>query len=255
MDVNYFLCNPTGNITALVESEVKVELHSKIGEMILAKEPTCEQVGFILPPENGSDITLRMAGGEFCGNATMSVAAFFCKKNGLSDGEEKEVFVRVIGTKENVRVFVKKEKGEYYGKVDMPKPRKIYDYKFTFESHNYIYPVVEFESISHVIIEDDVPVYMPEQCIKYWCDSLKAKALGLMLLNKDKTALRPLVYVKEPESLTWESSCGSGTTAVAAFLSKKSNNPVSLSLSEPGGILSVECLEDGTIKLSGKVEF
>jgi len=255
MEVKYFLCNPTGNITALVESFVPVNRHVEVGEMILKKEPTCEQVGFLLPSEEGSDITLRMAGGEFCGNATMSTAAYYCKKQKLENGEKRKVLVKVIGTKDLVEVDIEKKDGEYFGTIGMPKPLKITDVKFVFEGHNYWYPVVMFNGISHVIIEDDIPVYMPESCIKMWCDTLRDQGIGLMLLNKDKTRLRPLVYVKEPESLVWESSCASGTTAVGAYFAKKNGKPVRMELKEPGGMLCVETFQDGTIKLSGKVEF
>lgn len=255
MEVKYFLCNPTGNITGLVESDIPVERHPEVASKIMEKEPSCEQVGFLLPKEDGSDITLRMAGGEFCGNATMSTAAYFCKKNKLADGEKRKVSVKVIGTKDPISVDVLLKDKEYYCTLEMPRPIKISDFKFTFEGHNYWYPVVTFTGISHVIIEDDVPFSMPERCIKLWCDQIKEESLGLMLLNKDRTSLRPLVYVKNPESLVWESSCGSGTTAVGAYLTKKQSKPLKLELNEPGGKLSVETFENGSIKLSGKVEF
>lgn len=255
MDIKYFLCNPTGNITALVETPVEIENQPQVGNAIMEAEISCEQVGFIMSPVEGSDITLRMAGGEFCGNATMSIAAFFCKKNNLSDGESRNVAVKVIGTSGLVNVLVENKGGIHYGTIEMPRPRKISSVKFVFEDHNYWYPVVEFGSISHIIIEDDVPVYMPERCIKMWCDTLRVQGVGLMLLSKEKDYLRPLVYVKNPESLVWESSCASGTTAVGAYFAEKANGPVSMKIKEPGGTLTVEAEPGGVIKLHGKVEF
>ncbi len=252
MDVKYIMCNPTGNITALVETNVSEDKHVEIANMILKKEPTCEQVGFLLPSMEDSDITLKMAGGEFCGNATMSTAAYYCKRNGI---EKKSVKVKVINTKGLVNVDIEKRDSNFYGTIEMPKPLGIKEEKFVFENHNYFYPTVSFNGISHIIIEDDVPVYMPEACIKMWCDTLKTSAVGLMLLSKDKKSLRPLVYVKNPETLVWESSCASGTTAVGAYFSKKLSKSVTMELSEPGGKLMVETREDGSIYLTGVVAF
>lgn len=255
MNIKYTLLNPTGNITALVETEVPIERQPEIAKQIMDRELTCEQVGYIMAPQEGSDITLRMAGGEFCGNATMSIAAFFCKKEGMTEGETKDINVKVIGTKELVTVKVSLENGVFSGRIKMPSPRKISDIKFVFEGHNYIYPVVEFMGISHVIIEDNLPVYMPESCIKMWCRSLNAKGLGMMLLNDNNTSLRPLVYIENSETMVWESSCASGTSAVGAYFSKKLNKEVCLDLKEPGGHLKVEANPMGEIYLTGTVIF
>lgn len=253
MEVKYILCNPTGNITALVETKIPVEKHPLVAEMIMEKEPTCEQVGFLLPGEEGSDITLRMAGGEFCGNATMSTAAYYVQRTECEEGSITNVKVKVIGTSGLIDVKIEKKGSEYFGTIEMPKPSSIKDVLFTFENHNYKYPVVNFTGISHVIIEDSIPFYMPERCIKMWCDKLKSLGVGLMLLSEDKKSLRPLVYVKNPETLVWESSCASGTTAVGAYFAKKAGKPVKMELSEPGGTLMVETFEDGKIFLTGKV--
>lgn len=255
MEIKYFLADPTGNITGLVESPVSVEHQPEIAEMIMNKEPSCEQVGFIMDPVEGSDITLRMAGGEFCGNATMTIAAYFCSKNDLQDNAERDVNVKVIGTTGIFPVRVKRENEIFYGTIMMPKPISISEKILPFENHNYRYPVVEFTGISHVVIEDNVPVYLPEGAIKLWADRLKVKGIGLMLLNKEKTEIRPLVYVKEPESLVWESSCASGTTAVTAYLSSRPGGPKTFSFKEPGGTLKTSVDENGNIFLTGKVIF
>lgn len=255
MSIEYVMADPTGNVTGLIDSPVPIELHPDVAKALMDKEPSCEQVGFILPPTEGSDITLRMAGGEFCGNATMSAAAFFCRKRNIADNEERVVNVKVIGTKELVPVSIKRCMDAYVGTISMPLPKRIYDYRFSFEGEKYTYPVVEFEGISHVIIEDNVPVYLPEGAIKLWCDELKASSLGLMLLNDKNTTLRPLVYVKYPETLVWESSCASGTTAVGAYFSKKYDKSVRMTLKEPGGKLTVEAWTDGKITISGVVRF
>lgn len=255
MEISYRLYNPTGNITALVETQVPVEHQPEVAEYIMKQSPSCEQVGYLSGPVEGSDITLRMAGGEFCGNATMSTAACFCNAQGMQNGETRTVNVKVIGTSGLVPVEVTREKGSYYGTISMPKALKIENVKFTIEGDEYTYPVVSFVGISHVIMDDKFPVSLTETAIKLWCDRLKVQGLGFMIVNEKRTILRPLVYVKNTETLVWESSCASGTTAVAAYFAHKDGCPVKLSLKEPGGILTVQTFEDGSVKLSGKVDF
>lgn len=255
MSIEYVLADPTGNVTGLIESIVPIEMHPEIAEALMQIEPSCEQVGFLLSSSEGSDITLRMAGGEFCGNATMSTAAYYCKTHNVKDGETKVVNVKVIGTKGLIPVTIQKFGEVFKGTIEMPVPRRIFEHQFYFDGEKYNYPVVEFEGISHVIIENNVPVYFPEAVIKSWCDELKVSGLGLMLLNDNNTTLRPLVYVKNPETLVWESSCASGTTAVGAYFREKLSAPVRMELKEPGGKLIVEAGSDGKIKITGSVTF
>ena len=74
-DITYTLMDPTQNYTILVETPVPEALQPETASKLMEKEPCSEQVGFLSKRED-CDIVLRMAGGEFCGNATMSTAAF-----------------------------------------------------------------------------------------------------------------------------------------------------------------------------------
>jgi len=69
MKIEYKLYNPNGNITALVLGEYSEADRKKICSLIFASEKDLEQVGFVTTKD---DICyLEMAGGEFCGNASM----------------------------------------------------------------------------------------------------------------------------------------------------------------------------------------
>ena len=82
-DIKYSILDPTGNITALVESEVAVERQPAAAEAIMKRHTEVEQVGFVrFDPEEGIDAQLRMAGGEFCGNASLCTAALYLMRNG-----------------------------------------------------------------------------------------------------------------------------------------------------------------------------
>ena len=74
--LNYCIFDPTGNITALVETEVPVAEQPAAASAVMEKHPEVEQVGFVRLLEAAA-AELRMAGGEFCGNATMCTAALY----------------------------------------------------------------------------------------------------------------------------------------------------------------------------------
>lgn len=253
MKIDYRIFDPTGNITILVETPVLISEQPRVSQMLCEKEPLAEQVGFIQEGDFESDIMLRMAGGEFCGNATMCAAVYFCEKEGISEGEEKVVSVKVSGSPYPVRVNICKNDGIYAGFVSMPRPVKIYMEDLRFEGNLFRLPVVDFGGISHIIVEESMSVLFAEQVIKKWCSDLRAAGLGLMLLNKEKTELKPLVYIPGADTLYWESSCASGTTAVGAFLAARDRKDIHLELLEPGGVLTIDAQKDGYLVLGGHV--
>lgn len=86
----FSILDPTGNITALVESETPIDRQPSVAAGIMALYEDVEQVGFVdfgkvainaAYDKYGSgdriDCRLRMAGGESCGNATMSAAVLY----------------------------------------------------------------------------------------------------------------------------------------------------------------------------------
>ena len=73
--MRYRIFDPTGNITALVEEAVDVSRQPSVAADIMQKHSNVEQVGFV--SLDGDLPALRMAGGEFCGNASMSAAALY----------------------------------------------------------------------------------------------------------------------------------------------------------------------------------
>ena len=194
--MKYYLLDPTGNITALVTDDTPAE-------EIFKKEPDCEQVGYI-EYRDGCDIYLRMAGGEFCGNATMCAAYLTGKK-------EADVFVEGTG-------HVKVKTDGNTGSVLMPKP-----YEITALNG---YPMVRFKGMDHIIIEDRE---LDESLIKEWCIG---EAMGFMYLKGNE--LKPLVYVRDIDTLFYENSCASGTCAIGEYKGK----PVELK--EPAGKLKYE---------------
>ena len=243
--VRYTLLDPTGNVTVLVETPVPVALQPGVATRIMEREPDAEQVGFLSPREGG--VAMRMAGGEFCGNAAMSAAALYALDRGLS---EVAVPVFVAGTPTPVRVDVSAlPDGGVRGVVTMPSPISVREETFPEDARH---PVVRFPGICHVILEDPMEQAEAERLAPVWCRHLASECVGLMLLDRSASALTPLVYVPSAGTLCWENSCASGTAAVGAYLAAQ-GNAVSLSLREPGGSLHIAADRDGGLRLTGTV--
>ena len=115
-DLDYCIFDPTGNITALVETEVDIEDQPAAAARIMELEPDVEQVGFISYAGNTADggvpVSLRMAGGEFCGNAAMCAAALFAIRSGLQGGA---VPVRISGASAPVMVRLERQAADSFG--------------------------------------------------------------------------------------------------------------------------------------------
>lgn len=246
--LHYFLLDPTGNMTALVTDRVAQEHQPAVAAALMQNEPACEQVGFV----NGSN--LRMAGGEFCGNASLSAAALFCYRNPLPNRDERTLALRVFGQPDDIKITVKQTgPNSFFGTVNMPKPLSVNDCELTFGGVNYRAAKVCFSGMTHLVVRQPMEKRTAEQAVRLWCRQLQAPALGIMLLRENDRRLTPLVYVPGADTLFWESSCASGTTAAAAALSGKTNAEQHFIFDEPGGQLTVDTAPD-LLQLSGQVK-
>ena len=250
MRVAYDVLDPTGNITILVRTPVPEEKQPAIASHLMELEPAAEQVGFLSQAED-CDIALRMAGGEFCGNASMCAGVVAAAEKGKASFSAG---LQVSGVSGIVCAEVSRlPDGIWTGIVDMPLPVAIEEVNLPGTGP---LPVVCFEGISHVILEQSLPKERAEELAPIWCRELKADALGLMFLSQDKeksASLKPLVYVPAAGTLFWESSCASGTTAVCAWMTAKEQKPCSIRLKQPGGTLGAQSDAGGRIRLTGTI--
>ncbi len=261
--IKYHIFDPTGNITALVETPVDVEEQPGLAERIMEKHLQVEQVGFVRKfngEEKGFDMELRMAGGEFCGNASMCAAVWYTEQTDKGDdahGQKTErkqaekVVLRVSGATGPVEVQLSKAAGNYYSTaIRMPQALDITGKTFSAATLTEELPVVRLEGISHIIIESG-PLYSrlmddreaAEKTVREWCGQLNAEGLGLMFLQKEteEYVLTPLVYVPGSGTVFWENSCASGSCAAGMYLATQSGQKVDVTLREPGGALRVVC--------------
>lgn len=235
--VRYRLCDPTGNMTILVTDPVPVSLQPETALRLMAVEKSAEQVGF-LSPASDADIALRMAGGEFCGNASMSAAAVCALSGGLSRGGRR-ISVRVSGAAEPVSADITAiGDGLFSGKVEMPLPESIERISLAPEKVPVDAVLVRFSGISHIVLHGSLRRPAAEAAAKECCSLFGVDALGIMQLGGSGD-MTPLVYVPGADTLFWESSCASGTAASGAAESFLKGESVSLRLRQPGGELTV----------------
>lgn len=260
--VDYFVFDPTGNITALTTSAVDVADQPAAASLIMEAEPAVEQAGFVTfgDTSGGADISLRMAGGEFCGNATMCAAALYMMTNGMTG--EASVKVKVSGAAAPLEVRLERTgDASFDSSVTMPPAKGLDELKLSdgmLQGSGALgLPLVRMEGIDHLIIEPDSGFYglkddkaLAETLLRGWCGALGSDCLGLMFLDEPcgggsasadcLRVMTPLVYVPVADTMFWENSCASGSAAAGIYLAAKAGRPVDVTFDEPAGRLRVE---------------
>lgn len=255
-DLKYYIFDPTGNITALVESGVAAADQPAVASRIMERHPDVEQVGFITYADDAAaadvPVSLRMAGGEFCGNATMCTAALYMIRENMPGSAA--IMVRVSGAAEPLEVRLRrKDAAGFDAAVTMPPAIGIDELKLSdsklHESTSVSLPVVRMQGIAHVIIEPDSGFFglkddpaLAETLLRGWCGVLGAECLGMMFLGEGAALRRltPLVYVPGADTMFWENSCASGSAAAGIYLAAQAGTPVDVTFDEPAGRLRVE---------------
>lgn len=245
--MNYKVCDPSGNITILVTDKVPKENRIEVADDLLRIEPTGEQVGFIEEGDSTCDLIVNMAGDEFCGNATLSAAALYKQSHSDTD----IVRVKISGAKEVIDVTVD---DTLKASAIMPKP-DAYEYRaMKYKDKEYKTFFVRFGPMVHLILIDKLTKDDLEPAIKEWYIELNCSALGLMDYNENTKELTPAVLSNGGEFFCYESSCASGTTALAIYLANRDNKEVEEEIKEPGGVLKIHSKPDGYCRLTNKVK-
>ena len=277
MNLDYSILDPTGNITILVESPVEPGRRSIVAARLMQLHPEAEQTGFVtfqVPASSAAlqiAASLSMAGGEFCGNATMSTAALWCLRHDVpgENQENRRILLQVSGAADPVEVLLTGNPDRSFkAGIHMPPARRLSKERFSFGTLSGELTLVRMEGISHIIIEPESVFFSlkrnsaeAEKTVREWCLRLGLEGLGLMFLEKaagQACVLTPLVYVPGSETIFWENSCASGTSAVGMYLAEKNGTFIEQELQEPGGLLRVttdparkETWLYGTVKLAG----
>ncbi len=245
--IRYVLLDPTGNLTCLVTDPLPPPERPGVTEKLMDR---CEQVGYLIKTREGP--RLEMMGGEFCGNASMACAAYLAHTAGAA--AQTPLLLSVSGAEEKVECLVRPlAPGLWEGRVAMPPVTECRPTALNGRGA----ALVRMQGIAHLILEGPPPEKAEaEALLKGAAPALREEAVGLLLW--DGRFMRPLVLVKNSGTLVWETGCGSGSTALGAYLALAHGEGVTRSeISQPGGILTAEAeVRGGRVTkafLTGKV--
>lgn len=245
MQLQYTTYDPTGNITLLVTTTVLRSMQPQTAERLLQEEPDAEQVGFLEFSPDGQP-RLQMMGGEFCGNASMSFGVWLSQQEDAPLFMTRDYSLDVSGVDAPVACAVTPLPDCCLGTVSMPLPEKIQQHTFPLGGRELTLPVVFLPGICHIIAPNGtVQRYQAEDALRSWADSLPCQAVGLLLLDEERMHFDPLVYVKGTGTFVWERGCGSGSAAIACWLTAVRQAGQCLSLKQPGGTIAAVTSWDG----------
>lgn len=253
MKLHYIKANPSGNTTVFILDPVPKEQYAQVSKAVLSYENVgAEQLGFIIHDEScPNGWRMEMAGGEFCGNASRSFAAWLgmCGQVGapkmLSD-PEMELTISVSGSSQPLVTQLKRMECDNccYVTVHMPLPLRILTGNDPWFGE---YSLVIFDGISHMVLWNHEEHSEDVEKMKAFLSAVgpMPEAFGLMYFNEAEHRMKPLVYVDNPRTLVWENSCGSGSSAVASALAHRKKDTVQdILLRQPGGDLRLSAVWD-----------
>lgn len=248
MNTEYYILNPSGNVTALVTSKTPKSDYKTAAAGIFENNPEVEQVGFVKFRDGG--VKLNMSGDEFCGNAAMSAAALYYSLSGAADALSIPVTVLPYGN--TVNVTVNKSGGAYVCEGIFKGPDTVKKYSFRVGGREYTFPLVCFEGIMHIVADGALSAPLAEKVIRESAADLKAPALGIMIFDRRNCSLTPIVYVSAVNTLFCENSCASGCCAVASVLSEFGKTT---DIVQKGGIIAARRVNGGIyLKTNVRIE-
>lgn len=253
-EVEYTICIPGGNNTALVYGTNYTQKQKKIiNDAIMKKHSDVEQVGFINLDRRPE---LQMAGGEFCGNATRSVASLYLNN---TPGNLQII----VNSKDIINAGVY-ENGKAWCEIPYYKGTDVIT-----EKEQGIF-IVKMNGMVCIIIQEDVAGQYLEHkedlknigmnfINKYNLEN--NEAVGIMFCERKEELLQinPIVWVKEINTLFYETACGSGTIAVCIVETFKNKKSQKLDILQPSGMIitSEVIYQDNKIKkaiISGEIK-
>ena len=260
MLLHYVKANPSGNVTLFVLDPVAPEDRKRVNELLLAREKSAEQAGCLTI--EGNKTIVEMLGGEFCGNATRSSAAYALA---LQGGQEGEFKVRCSGCDTLLTAHVQKlEHNLYDAHIQLPMPNAMKMVPISYNRESVHCHYISMPGIDHYVY---FTLNLHNLDKKQFLYSLQREitrgpepsAYGLMLVELGSLRMIPAVYVTSTGTFYWENSCGSGSGAVAAAMAQRQGHSIETVLQEPGGPISIKAGYDDhkvtNISIGGLVSF
>jgi diaminopimelate epimerase len=236
-----------------------------------SQHPRFEQGGFLEPSVNSTVVRLQMAGGEFCGNAALSVGAwaaqqFLNEKNFpklvdytrfTTQGSCLWFAIEVSGAKMPLLVQCKQcSDNKLWVEVEMPiiGEHRCTSHGFSFAGRMISLQKVCLDGITHILFDKrDFPEGY--ECsleflrqIERTFDLQDVPAIGLIWFDKQcdceqacsfasspacQFAIEPFVYVRGTDTLMAETACGSGSLALATAMASRKQEKACFSILQP----------------------
>lgn len=249
MNLRFVKLDPCGNTTVFILDPVGREQYAAIAAAVMRHGSIgAEQVGFITPskyPEAAA--RMEMMGGEFCGNASRCFAAWLALCPPAGHGPhafngQRRLLIDVSGCQGLLEAELTGSRydNQCLVSIIMPLPEEI---RHVGRGPLGAYSIVAFAGINHLILWDRPAAASDIDAARGLLRSngFRDETFGVMFYDLGRNFLRPVVCVGQVGSLVWESSCGSGSSAVAAALADRRQSGIrSLPIAQPGGKLILD---------------
>ncbi|HBP38219.1 MAG TPA: hypothetical protein DD640_05675 [Clostridiales bacterium] len=259
MKLKIVRADPAGNITLLVTGKVPPEQYGSTAKKLLELTSLGgEQVGFITTPVRGGAIRLQMMGGEFCGNALRSAGYYCAAVQGICG--QADIPVEISGCDRSLMVSVDTRKNE--ARAEMPLPLGI----GRVSVNGLELDTVVFNGIVHAIMPGTEPdAELARTIAASLLQKYPVAAAGALFIDLPNLMMQPAVYVRDTDTLVFENSCASGSSAVAALLSRdRPNGQYDYEICQLGGLIRATAVTadgrlqslyaGGRIELSAEIE-
>jgi diaminopimelate epimerase len=249
MEYEIISADPAGNITVFVlNPPADAAERAKAVQALLAdRSLKAEQVGFVIKPRSGGLWRLEMMGGEFCGNAARSFGLLAARQSGICG--RHTLMIETSGMAQPLSVHIDTEAQTAEADIAPPLAETLVEWK------GRRFPAYIFEGISHIIAENVQPDEALARSLIGGLDkcriggSRQADAAGVMFYDSEKRFMRPVVWVRAAGTFLFESSCGSGSAALAVWAARNvADTETSLAIAQPGGVI-----ETSVTKQAGKI--
>ncbi|OGK23816.1 hypothetical protein A2954_02955 [Candidatus Roizmanbacteria bacterium RIFCSPLOWO2_01_FULL_37_12] len=249
---NISLVRPGGNDTAIINGFIPNGLRKVLNKEIIRKFPNVEQCGFYEQNENKT-VNFCMMGGEFSGNAILALTYLILK------GESGKLTTLSSGAKKVIQSGINENKS-VYSEIPIFK-----SYESVMQLTKNIF-LVRLRGIKHLVvykkISKDKSVTKAKKLLEKY-GLIKYKCSGCIFVEKEISGvlrINPIVWIRDVKTLTYETACGSGATAVGLSILKNSIlNKISLKIKQPSGnYISVNAQKNRDsftkVVIEGKVE-
>ncbi|GLY11670.1 hypothetical protein [Pseudobacillus badius] len=246
MKLDFVKASPAQNMTVLITNHPPAARYAAIANTVMSYEYAhAEQVGFLVSPQTADAVLrLEMSGGEFCGNAVLTAAAYCLYKGITVNGC---FLLESSGANQPLACEVTKKSSSFFeAKAEMPAPLSVEALTVHADSRAVAGHLVRLDGITHFLTSCWLNEEEFEPVLKQLIGNIDDKAIGIIpyrKLTNEAYEIRPFVYVKETGSQFFERACGSGTLALGVYLGEK--RP--LTVHQPGGVIYVETGEKNFI--------